>query len=96
MARSSRLEQAVALGALGVGLAAFRNFAPLGWPYGASPSYSLATQVWFFIVDLLWVAAMVATYVREPDGQMWKLFLLYRLVTTLGSCGSFRPRSRGR
>jgi hypothetical protein len=48
------------------------------------PSWSVATAALYFAVDLVWVAAMVATYLRDPDGRMWKLFLLYRVVTTLG------------
>jgi signal transduction histidine kinase len=81
---SDRLERAAVLAAVGVGLAAFQQFGPLLWPYDLGPSWSVATAAWYFLVDLVWVAAMVATYVRDPDGQMWKLFLLYRVVTTLG------------
>ena len=81
---SGRAERAAVLGAAGICLAAFQQFGPLLWPYGLGPSWSVATAAWYFLVDLVWVAAMVATYVRDPDGQMWKLFLLYRVVTTLG------------
>jgi signal transduction histidine kinase len=81
---SGRVERAAALGAVGVCLALFQQFGPLLWPYALGASWSVATAAWYFLVDLLWVAAMVATYVRDPDGQMWKLFLLYRVVTTLG------------
>ena len=83
MARANRVEQAAALGAAGVALAAFRNFAPLLWPYGVGPSLSVPTQLWFFFVDLLWVAAMLATFWRQPTGTMWKLFLAYQLVAAL-------------
>jgi signal transduction histidine kinase len=78
-----RAEQVAALGALGAGLAAFRNFAPLLWPYGLGPQWSLITQTWFFFVDLLWVAAMLVTYWRQPNGRMWKLFLALQVVGTL-------------
>jgi signal transduction histidine kinase len=81
---SGRVERAVLLTALGIGLAAIQQFGPLLWPYGLGPGWSLATAAWYFIVDLVWVAAMVATYLRDPVGPMWKLFLAYRVVTTLG------------
>jgi len=81
---SGRLERAAVLAAVGVGLAVFQQFGPLLWPYGLGPSWSVATAALYFAVDLVWVAAMVATYLRDPDGRMWKLFLLYRVVTTLG------------
>jgi len=81
---SGRLERAVLLAALGIGLAAIQQFGPLLWPYGLGPGWSLATAAWYFVVDLVWVAAMVATYLRDPVGPMWKLFLAYRVVTTLG------------
>jgi signal transduction histidine kinase len=60
-----------------------RNFGPLLWPYGLGSNWSLPTQVWFFIVDLLWVAAMCMTYWRWPAGAMWKLFLAYQVAGTL-------------
>jgi signal transduction histidine kinase len=78
------VERASALAAVGVGLAAFQQFGPLLWPYGLGPSWSVATAALYFLVDLVWVAAMVATYLRDPSGRMWRLFLLYRIVTTLG------------
>jgi signal transduction histidine kinase len=81
---SGRFERAAVLAVIGIGLAAFQQFGPLLWPYALGPSWSLATAAWYFVVDLVWVAAMVATYLRDPDGQMWKLFLAYRIVTTLG------------
>ncbi len=65
-----RAEQAAALGVFGAALAAFRNFGPIVWPYGVGPDWSLVTQTWFFIVDLLWVVAMVATFWRQPGGRM--------------------------
>jgi signal transduction histidine kinase len=81
---SSRAERLAVLAAVGVALAAVQHFAPLLWPYGLGPSWSLANQVWFFVIDLLWVAAMLVTYRRDPDGPMWKLFLLYRVVAAVG------------
>ena len=80
---SSRTERVIALAALGALLAAVRNFGPLLWPYGLGENWSLPTQVWFFVVDLLWVAAMCVTYWRWPSGRMWKLFLAYQAIATL-------------
>jgi signal transduction histidine kinase len=81
---SGRVERAALLAAVGIGLAVVQQFGPLLWPYGLGPSWSVATAILYLVVDLVWVAAMVATYLRDPAGPMWKLFLLYRLVTTLG------------
>jgi signal transduction histidine kinase len=81
---SSRAERAAALGALGVALAALQDFGPFIYPYGLGPTWSPLTQAWFFAVDLLWVAAMVVTYLRDPGGRMWKLFLVLRLVGVIG------------
>src|SRR5215204_1616884 len=81
---SSKAERAAALAALGLGLAAIRQFSPLSWPYDLGPNWSVATQAWFFFVDLLWVAAMVVTYWRQPTGRMWTIFLAFQLVATLG------------
>ena len=81
---STRAERAAALGAVGVVLAAVQQFAPFLWPYGLGPSWSAVTQAWFLIVDLLWVAALVVTYWRDPNGRMWKLFLVYRIVAAVG------------
>ena len=81
---SERVERATLLTAVGIALAALQQFGPLLWPYGLGPGWSLATAGWYFVVDLVWVAAMVATYLRDPAGQMWKLFLAYRVVATLG------------
>ena len=81
---SGRVERAVLLAALGIGLAAIQQFGPLLWPYALGPSWSPAIATWYFVVDLVWVAAMVATYLRDPAGPMWKLFLAYRVVATAG------------
>jgi signal transduction histidine kinase len=82
---SSRAERVAALGALGIGLAALRDFGPVLYPYGLGPGWSPVAQVLFFVADLLWVAAMLVTYWRNPSGRMWKLFLALQLVTTLGT-----------
>ena len=81
---SSRTERLVVLGVVGVALAAVQHLGPLAWPFGLGPSWSIVNQAWFLAVDLLWVAAMLVTYRRDPDGRMWKLFLAYRVVGALG------------
>ena len=80
---TSRTERLVVLGVIGVALAAVQHLGPLAWPFGLGPSWSNVNQAWFLAVDLLWVAAMLVTYRRDPDGPMWKLFLAYRIVGAL-------------
>jgi signal transduction histidine kinase len=65
-------------------LAAIQDFGPFTYPYGLGPTWSPVIQSWFFFVDLLWVTAMVVTYLRDPGGRMWKLFLVLRLVGAVG------------
>ena len=77
-------ERLVLLGAVGVALAAVQQFGPFLWPYEPPQSLSVANQAWFFVVELLWVGAMLVTYRRAPAGPMWKLFLLYQVVGTIG------------
>jgi signal transduction histidine kinase len=82
--RRARLARSAALAGVGVALAAFQQAGPLLWPYALGTSWSVATAAWYFVVDLVWVAAMVATYARDPAGPMWRLFLAYRVVASLG------------
>jgi signal transduction histidine kinase len=77
-------ERTLLLAGIGIGLAALENFGPLLWPYQLGPSWSPISQAWFFLVELLWVAAMLVTYRRDQGGPMWKLFLLYQGVGTVG------------
>jgi signal transduction histidine kinase len=77
-------ERLVLLGAVGVALAAVQQFGPFLWPYEPPQSLEVAYQAWYFAIELLWVAAMLVTYRRDPNGPMWKLFLLYEVVGTLG------------
>ena len=77
-------ERLALLGAVGVVLAAVQQFGPFLWPYEPPQSLSVATQAWFLVVELLWVVAMLVTYRRAPSGPMWKLFLLYQVVGTIG------------
>jgi signal transduction histidine kinase len=78
------LERLALLGGVGVALAAFQQFGPFLWPYEPPQSLSVASQAWFFTVEVLWVAAMLVTYRRNPTGPMWKLFLLYQVVGAIG------------
>lgn len=77
-------ERLALLGVVGVALAAVQQFGPFLWPYEPPQSLSVAQQWWFFGIELLWVAAMLVTYRRDPTGPMWKLFLLYQTVGTIG------------
>ncbi|HYU48935.1 MAG TPA: histidine kinase [Candidatus Limnocylindria bacterium] len=77
-------ERLAILGLVGVGLAAFQQFGPFLWPYAPPTSITPLSQAWFFVVELLWVAAMLITYRRDPTGPMWRLFLLYQVVGAIG------------
>lgn len=77
-------ERSLLLAGIGIGLAGLQDFGPLLWPYQLGPTWSPVSQAWFFAVELLWVAAMLVTYRRDPGGPMWKLFLLYQVVGTVG------------
>jgi signal transduction histidine kinase len=72
------------LASAGVGLAAIAAFAPFVYAFPLrtplNPVFAAAT----FTGDLLWVAAMLATYWRDPGGRMWKLLLLSRIVAAFG------------
>ena len=81
---SRTTERLALLGAVGILLAVVQQFGPFLWPYEPPQSLSVANQAWFFVIELLWVAAMLVTYRRDPTGPMWKLFLLYQLVGAVG------------
>jgi signal transduction histidine kinase len=81
---TSLAERLLSLAVVGVALAALQDFGPLLWPYALGSTLSVATQAWYLVVDLLWVTAMLVTYRRDPDGPMWKLFLCYQVVGTIG------------
>jgi len=81
---SRATERLLLLAAIGTALAAIQQFGPFLWPYEPPQSLSIASQAWFFVVQLLWVAAMLVTYRRNPTGPMWKLFLLYQVVGAIG------------
>ncbi len=37
------------------------------------------------LVACIWIAAILVTFVRQPDGRLWKLMLLYLFLTDAGS-----------
>jgi signal transduction histidine kinase len=81
---SRTAERLALLGVVGIALAAVQQFGPFLWPYEPPQSLSVAYQAWYFVIELLWVAAMLVTYRRDPAGPMWKLFLLYQVVGAVG------------
>lgn len=72
------------LASIGVVLAALAEFAPFVYAYPLRTPLNPAFAIAAFIGDLLWVAAMLATYWRDPGGRMWKLLLVSRVVAALG------------
>ena len=74
----------VLLGVAGVVLAVITAFAPFVYAYPLvtplNPVFAIAT----FAGELLWVAAMLAAYARDPAGRMWALILAARVVAAIG------------
>jgi len=81
---SRQAERLVILGVAGIVLAGIQRFGPALWPFGLGSSWSPLNQAWLFSVDLLWVAAMLIVFRRDPAGAMWKLFLLLQAVGAFG------------
>ena len=80
--RPGDLALLAALGILLAGIAQLGPFiysSPLRTPL--NPVFATAA----FVGDLLWVAAALASYWRDPQGRMWKLLLASRLVAALGA-----------
>ena len=65
-------------------LAAVTAFAPFAYPFPLSTPLNPVFAAAVFIGELLWTAATVATYVRDPAGRMWKLILASRVIAALG------------
>jgi signal transduction histidine kinase len=81
----SRTGAILVLLAIGGGvLAATTAFAPFIYAYPLltplNPVFAIAT----FAGELLWVAAMLAAYARDPAGRMWSLILAARVVAAIG------------
>jgi signal transduction histidine kinase len=74
----------ILLGIAGAILAAVTAFAPFIYAYPLAtplnPVFAGATLVG----ELVWVAAMLAAYARDPAGRMWALILAARIVAAVG------------
>lgn len=75
---------AALLGLLGAGLGAVTEFAPFLYPNALKTPPNELYAAAAFGGDLLWAAAMIATFWRDPRGSMWKLILVYRAVAAIG------------
>ncbi|HKO33324.1 MAG TPA: sensor histidine kinase [Candidatus Limnocylindria bacterium] len=72
------------LTALGIALAAITAYAPFIYAYPLREPLSPLFATAIFAGELLWVAAMLASYHRAPAAPMWKLILTSRAVAALG------------
>jgi len=81
---SRRPADLLLLGMVGAALAGLTAFAPYAYAFPLraplNPVFAAAT----FLGELLWVAAMLASFARDPGGRMWKLILLSRAVAAIG------------
>ncbi|HET6819146.1 MAG TPA: histidine kinase [Candidatus Limnocylindria bacterium] len=73
------------LAALGVLLAAVAQYGPFLYSSPLRTPLNPVFATAAFIGDLLWVAAALASYWRDPGGRMWKLLLASRMVAALGA-----------
>lgn len=71
------------LAAVGMALAAAAAYAPFIYAYQLRTPLNPVFATAAFAGELLWVAAMLATYWRSPAGGMWKLILLSRVVAVI-------------
>lgn len=71
------------LAAVGVALAAVAAYAPFIYAYRLRTPLNPVFATAAFVGELLWVAAMLATYWRDPAGRMWKLILVSRIVAVV-------------
>ena len=80
----SRAPDLVLIGIAGSALAAVTAFAPFAYAYPLrvplNPVFAVAT----FVGELLWIAATLASYARDPAGRLWKLLLASRVVAAVG------------
>jgi signal transduction histidine kinase len=72
------------LSAIGVGLAAVTAYAPFVYGHALQTPLSPLFATAIFAGELLWVAAMLASYGRSPGAPMWKLILASRVIAALG------------
>ena len=74
----------ILLGLAGAVLAVVTAFAPFIYAYPLATPLNPVFAVATLIGELLWVAAMLASYARDPGGRMWALILAARLVAAIG------------
>ena len=74
----------ILLGIAGGVLAAVTAFAPFIYAYPLAAPLNPVFAVATLIGELLWVAAMLAAYARDPAGRMWVLILAARVVAAIG------------
>ena len=74
----------VLLGIAGAVLAAITAFAPFIYAYQLAAPLNPIVAVATLLGELLWVAAMLAAYARDPAGRMWALILAARVVAAVG------------
>jgi signal transduction histidine kinase len=74
----------ILLGLAGGVLAVVTAFAPFIYAYPLATPLNPVFAVATLIGELLWVAAMLASYARDPGGRMWALILAARLVAAIG------------
>ena len=79
-----RLGDAALLAGAGIGLAAVAEVAPFLYPYPLRSPLNPVFAAAAVVGDLLWVAAMLATFWRRPSGGMWKLILVSRVMAAIG------------
>jgi signal transduction histidine kinase len=80
-----RLGDVALLGTLGVLLAAVAQFGPFLYTSPLRTPLNPVFATTAFVGELLWVAAALAAYWRDPTGRMWKLLLASRVVAALGA-----------
>jgi len=81
---SPRWGDVVLLGGIGVALAAVTAYAPFIYAFPLREPLNPLFATAIFAGELLWVAAMLASYWRSAAAPMWKLILASRVVAALG------------
>lgn len=81
----SRIGDLILLASVGVALSAVAEFGPFAYPFELRTPLNPIFATAAFVGDLLWVAAMLASWWRNPAGRMWKLLLVARVVAAYGA-----------
>src|SRR5918992_1565790 len=63
------------LGVGGAAIALIANFGPYLSPLPLDPTITPVGSLFALVGSLLWAAAMVAAYARDPRSPLWKLIL---------------------